>query len=149
MQVRELSTGECRSLLLTATFGWLACSRENQPYIVPISFVAEADFVYSFSMLGQKLEWMRLNPLVCLAVDDIKQPDEWTSVVVSGRYEELPLAPGREIDGSHAHQLLQRRAMWWQPGAIPLAGTKGREHAEPIFYRIRIDRLTGRLGTPL
>jgi nitroimidazol reductase NimA-like FMN-containing flavoprotein (pyridoxamine 5'-phosphate oxidase superfamily) len=44
---------------------------------------------------------MQSNPFVCLEVDEIKSPHDWSSVVVFGRYEELldtpQLRPVREL----------------------------------------------------
>jgi hypothetical protein len=66
MRIMEMSGTECRELLARQGGGRLGCARDNQPYVVPIYFVAEGDNLYCFATLGQKIEWMRLNPLVCL-----------------------------------------------------------------------------------
>ena len=71
-------------------FGRLACAHQNQPYIVPIYFAYEPDHLYGFATLGRKVEWMRSNPLVCVQVDDVISHFRWSSVIVLGRYEELP-----------------------------------------------------------
>ena len=60
------------------------------PYIVPIYFAYEPDHIYGFTTLGQKVEWMRANPLVCVEVDEVLSHFRWSSVVVVGRYENLP-----------------------------------------------------------
>lgn len=33
------------------------------------------------------------DPLVCVEVDEVVSPEEWASVIVFGRYEELPDSP--------------------------------------------------------
>ena len=86
---------------------------------------------------------MRANPLVCVEVDDCKSHYRWMSVVVFGRYEELPDTPDYERTRAHALEVVQRRPMWWQPAAI---AADRREHRPPIFYRIHILRMTGRPG---
>ena len=67
-----------------------------QPDVVPIyfSFDREELCVYAFSTVGQKIEWMRNNPKVCLEVEDITDKDHWTTVIVIGRYAEDPPGPG-------------------------------------------------------
>lgn len=144
MHVREMTVRECWSTLAAARVGRLACALENQPYIVPISFIVSDELVYSFALPGQKIDWMRINPRVCLEMDDVPQPDQWTSVIAEGRYEELSSGPDRE----QAHELLQRRPMWWQPGAAPRPQTHARAQAEPIFYRIQVERISGFIGSP-
>jgi hypothetical protein len=96
-------------------------------------------------MLGQKIEWMRANPLVCLQIDEWTDHYHWMSVVVSGRYEELVHIRDFESERVHAHALLQRRAMWWQPS---LVAPEHREGQTPIFYRIHIVVMSGRRATP-
>jgi hypothetical protein len=88
---------------------------------------------------------MRSNPLVCLEVDERTSHYEWMSVVVSGRYEELPDTPEFGYARVHAQEVLQQRAMWWQPAYV---ATEHREQLIPIFYRIHVRRMTGRRATP-
>jgi hypothetical protein len=58
---------------------------------------------------------MQSNPFVCLEVDEIKSPHDWSSVVVFGRYEELldtpHLRPIREL----AYNLLRQPERKWEP----------------------------------
>ena len=97
------------------------------------------------SALGQKIEWMRSNPLVCLQIDERRNLFHWLSVVVSGRFEELPDTRDFESERLHAHALLQKRAMWWQPALVP---TEHRDGLMPVFYRIHIVGITGRRAMP-
>lgn len=148
MFVQEITLEECRKALRGAGVGRLACARENQPYIVPVHFAVDRDDVYSFSMPGQKIEWMRNNPRVCLEIDSVKSPSDWTSIVVLGRYEELPDTPDYRLERLRAYELLQHRAMWWEPGSVSVANHEDRRGFAPVLYRIKIERLTGRRGVP-
>jgi nitroimidazol reductase NimA-like FMN-containing flavoprotein (pyridoxamine 5'-phosphate oxidase superfamily) len=67
--------------------------------------------------MGQKIEWMRLNPLVCVEIDEIPSDVDWTSMVVRGRYEELPEKPeyyskdakaGASLAGKEVHVVAKR-----------------------------------------
>jgi hypothetical protein len=147
MIIQEMTLEECHTELTRAKFGRLACSRANQPYIVPIRFVFDQGDVYSFSMLGQKVEWMRANPLVCLQVDRVTGADDWTSVLVFGRYDELQ-EPDDHTERRRAHELLQRTVMWWQPGSTRVSNRNGDGDADPIFFRIIVSKLTGHRGVP-
>jgi nitroimidazol reductase NimA-like FMN-containing flavoprotein (pyridoxamine 5'-phosphate oxidase superfamily) len=148
MFIHEMSEFQCRTALEQAGFGRLACARDNQPYVVPIYFAFDGRHIYGFTTLGQKIEWMRANPQVCLEIDERKRDDQWMSVVVFGRYEELPDLPEFELERSVAYELLHGRAMWWEPAYV------SREHRDlphsftPIFYRLHIEQMTGHRGTP-
>ena len=52
--INEMTQKECRELLARSRVGRLGCSRDNQPYVVPIYFAYEADYIYAFATLGQK-----------------------------------------------------------------------------------------------
>jgi nitroimidazol reductase NimA-like FMN-containing flavoprotein (pyridoxamine 5'-phosphate oxidase superfamily) len=42
-------------------------------------------------------------------------PEQWVSVIVFGRYEELPDTPECQSACAFAHTLLKRNAVWWEP----------------------------------
>jgi len=56
MHIHELTKKECREALTSLKFGRLACSRDNQPYIVPVYFAYHERHLYSVARLGQKIE---------------------------------------------------------------------------------------------
>ena len=154
MLIHEMTEDECRTALERVGFGRLACARDNQPYVLPIYFSYDGthlygfstpEQIYGFSTLGQKIEWMRSNPLVCLEIDERTTHHQWMSVVVSGRYEELPDTPDFECARAEAWEVLHKRAMWWEPAYV---ATEHREQFAPIFYRIHIKEMTGRRATP-
>ena len=187
MTIREISRQECLRVLSGTRLARLACARENQPYIVPVylAYHEASGCLYGFTTPGQKVEWMRANPLVCVEVDKVVAYDQWVSVIATGRYEELPDAPGIDGTSSHAHerprqsdeamptpsadgsdrqcenegcrdgsesawQALKTRPAWWQPGSAAWAVRAHRDPAEPfasVYYRIRIDRVTGHEAT--
>jgi nitroimidazol reductase NimA-like FMN-containing flavoprotein (pyridoxamine 5'-phosphate oxidase superfamily) len=143
MLIHELTPEECAELLRRTDLGRLACSKDGQPYVVPVhfSFDRERNCVYSFSLVGQKVTWMRENPRVCLEVDGVTDADHWHTVVVFGCYEEMGDTPDHAQARRRAQDLFQQRPEWWQPAAAKVAS---REHHAVVLYRIRIDRMTGR-----
>jgi len=145
MVIREMTEAECAAALDQRDFGRLACSRGNQPYIVPIYFSYDGRHFYGVTTLGQKIEWMRSNPLVCLEVDERASHYRWTSIIVFGRYEELSDAPEFAGVRTHALEVLQQREMWWQTAS---AAAVNLEQRPPILYRIHILHMTGRRATP-
>lgn len=145
MLIQEMSKEECFAALGGTSVGRLACARAGQPYIVPIYFSLDGLHLYSVTTLGQKIEWMRSNPLVCVEIDEHSTHFQWMSVIVFGNYEELPDTSEYGRQRAHALEVLQRREMWWQPASV---ATESREQREPVFYRIRIGQVTGHRATP-
>ena len=141
MTIQEMTDQECRAMLGATTVARLACARNNQPYIVPIHVDLDGEFLYGYATLGQKIEWMRQNPLVCLEVDELTTHGQWASVIVFGHYEELPHTPEHEASRTVAERLFQRHRVWWEPASVPLAAQGQRTR---IVFRIRIGRVTGR-----
>jgi nitroimidazol reductase NimA-like FMN-containing flavoprotein (pyridoxamine 5'-phosphate oxidase superfamily) len=144
-----MSEDECRAVLARLSFGRLACARDNQPYVLPIYFAYDGHHVYGFSTPGQKIDWMRANPLVCLEADERESRERWTSVIISGRYQELADTAELAAARAQAHRALQEHATWWDYTAVAAAEWRRKDQPfEPIFYRIHIDRITGHRATP-
>jgi nitroimidazol reductase NimA-like FMN-containing flavoprotein (pyridoxamine 5'-phosphate oxidase superfamily) len=143
MLIHQLTPAECRLVLSQASVARLACSHADQPYIVPISFAFDVakDALFGFSTVGKKIEWMRMNPKICLEVEDITDRFHWQTVVVLGRYEEISDAPENAEERTRMLNLLDTRDEWWFPGA---ARFEAQEHHAVVIYRIHIDSITGR-----
>ena len=146
MNVQEISAAECYAKVTSSGFGRLACARDNQPYVVPIYFAVDGDAIYAFSLPGQKIDWMRENPCVCLEADTVNSAEDWTSVVVVGRYEELTDTPEHYNQRLQALALLQGRPMLWEPGTSSPPHEQNRHGYAPVFYRIVVERITGYRG---
>lgn len=175
MIIEEMTRQECFHVLKSTRLARLACAFQNQPYIVPVYLAfhgppEEEPCFFGFTTPGQKVEWMRANPLVCVEVDEVKSFNDWVSVVVRGRYEELAQAqqndparlPARSnalqrssvadetIEGAEksqvAHDVLQTTGIWWEPG---VAAWKARSQGSDVdsftmtYYKIHVDDVTG------
>jgi uncharacterized protein len=167
--IQELTREASLDLLARMHLGRLACARGNQPYVVPFYFAYDNNYLYSFSMVGQKIEWMRANPLVCVETEEIVSPRQWTSVVIFGRYEELldseadrarrnqpprPVSrsisetPERPSTRDFAYNLLRQNAIWWEPGSVKTGHRDTDLPPVPLYYRIQIVQITGHRGAP-
>lgn len=143
MFIHEMTGEECSEALKRSDFGRLACAHDNQPYVVPIHFAFDGYYLYGFTTLGQKVEWMRSNPLVCFEIDEVRSHSQWMSVIAFGRYEELPDTPEYENARERAYAFLQKRIMWWEPAYISQEHRDQPHSLTPIFFRISVDRMTG------
>jgi nitroimidazol reductase NimA-like FMN-containing flavoprotein (pyridoxamine 5'-phosphate oxidase superfamily) len=146
MLVHELTPAECREVLSRSHVARLACSRADQPYVVPVSFTYDADVncLFSFSAVGKKVHWMRDNPKVCVEVEEVEDQFHWTTVVVVGRYDEIDDSPEQHDLRHRALHLFQQRSEWWLPGGAKVGD---RDHHAIVIYRIHVDTLTGRRAT--
>jgi len=144
MLIEDIPRQACIEILTRTRLGRLACAQAGQPYITPLFFVYHSDALYSFSTVGQKIGWMRANPLVCVETDDVKTSQQWSSVIVFGRYAELPPEPEYEADRKLAYSLLQQRPIWWEPGYAKTAHAGSEPPLELVYFRIHIAQITGR-----
>ncbi len=211
MGIRDMTHDECMRALSRTEFFRLGCANGNQPYVVPVTLVCHRPAsgepcLYGVTIPGQKVEWMRANPLVCVEMDEVRGDDRWLSVIAFGRYEELPecsAAEGGEPGGdsplhypersdlsqaaealpepqdaggtsaaipvapertqaaapvppsggaerSLVYRLLSARAAWWERGWATWQARPHTDPAEPyriVYYKIRIDRITGHEAT--
>jgi uncharacterized protein len=145
--IEELPIQACLDLLSRVRSCRLACAQQCQPYVVPFYFHYHYECLYSFSTVGQKIEWMRANPKVCVEADEVKSAHQWTSVVAYGRYEELLDTAEWRSERERAWKLLRQHAMWWEPGYVKTIVHGTERSLAAVFYRIHLDRVTGRHAT--
>ena len=149
--VQELPKQASLDLLARTSFGRIACAQGAQPYVVPFYFTYDNYYLYSFSTVGRKIECMRANPLVCVETDEVASSQQWVSIVVFGLYEELPDTPTCQQERAFAHNLLQKKAMWWEPGcetAVLRHSIQPQLALSPLFYRIRVVQISGHRAGP-
>ena len=147
MVIRELTRQASLDLLTRIHLGRLACARANQPYVFPIFFAYYEHSLYCASTIGQGIEWMRENPLVAIEVDEIDSAQQWQSVIVSGRYEEIADTPETWDMRQLAWSLLQERKLWWEPGYAETILGGAERPMVPLYFRIGIERITGHRAT--
>jgi nitroimidazol reductase NimA-like FMN-containing flavoprotein (pyridoxamine 5'-phosphate oxidase superfamily) len=148
MLIQEITREESIGLLTRRSFGHLACSQNSQPYVTPMHFAHDGDWLYSFSTVGHKIAWMRTNPLVCLEAKEIEGPQKWTTVIVLGRYEELPETPEFDKRRKFAYALLQQRRQWWEPGYANTILHGAERKMELVYFRIGMVQISGHRATP-
>jgi uncharacterized protein len=147
MRIIAISQQECSEVLKRLSIGRLACSLDNQPYIVPVCFSYEPDYIYIFSTLGKKIKWMRQNPKVCLQADEIGNRSNWFSVIVTGTYLELR-EPQYTAQRQHALEQLAQYSEFWR---FPLAERREQTSdlsIESVFFRIDIKSMSGLRAIP-
>lgn len=144
MVIHPMTDEECVALLGRVPLARLACARADQPYVVPVSFSFDAEerCLYIFSTVGQKIDWMRDNPKVCVEVDEVTDNNRWVTVVIFGRFDEVGDSAFESAARRRAYARFQERQQWWLPGAARLASHD--EHHVPVVFRVRIGSMSGR-----
>jgi nitroimidazol reductase NimA-like FMN-containing flavoprotein (pyridoxamine 5'-phosphate oxidase superfamily) len=135
--LNHLQESQARQLLRSSHLARLGCIVDGEPYIVPINYRYEEDFIYSHSLPGKKIEGLRQNSRACIQVDNIKSDLSWTSVLAFGYYEEI-----RE---PNQRQTILKSILNDFPMLTPVesAIVDDGHVAEVIVFRIRIERITG------
>lgn len=140
----ELGKAEIERLLAAQDHGHLGCCADNEPYVVPISYVLDGHSLLGYTHAGRKIDMLRKNPRACVQVDDIG-PEQWLSVIVSGDFEELT--------GNERHRaigLLGKKISHPKSSSQPfirdeIIGDASSAERMPIIYRIHITSMTGRM----
>lgn len=135
-----LDDAQIEDVLRRCAVGHIGCRDGGEVYVVPVSYAYADRSVYGHCAEGRKLAAMRRDPDVCFEVEDVRGPAEWTSVVATGRFEEL--------HGEQAHEALDRLHDRFAPGS-PVASVHGHGTSRPpVLFRIRLRSWSGRCEGP-
>lgn len=146
--MNELKPYENIYVLKNNYIGYLSYIWKNTPFVIPISYYYnEVDnCIISYSGEGHKINAMRINDSVSIHIANIKSVNNWQSVLVHGKYEELL--------GTHAKQQLHKfslgikKVMFTKEGRFPSLITdfsnKISSKGDPIVFRIKVTEMTGK-----
>jgi uncharacterized protein len=140
LEIKDMTKDEISSLLLSASYGHLGCSRDNHPYVVPMHYGYDSKNIYLFTTEGTKTEFMSANREVCFQVEDVENTLHWRSVMVTGRAERV--SKPEELE--HAMQFITEK----NPSLAPALnnthiGAWSRLN-HMVVFRIRPEALYGR-----
>ncbi len=143
-----LSPDEMEELLSSNMIGRLGCSDGTFTYVVPVSYLYDNNMLLCHSKDGMKIQMMRRNPHVCFEVDEIKDYNNWRSIIAWGIYEELT----EEQDIHYARQFFTDYMLHTKTSetAAPPHLQNERfheikpEYIPAIYYRIHLQKITGR-----
>jgi uncharacterized protein len=135
--MRMLSNEESRRLLQTARVGRLGCIVNGEPYVVPLNYYLEGDYLYSHSLAGLKITGLRENPNACVQVDEMETDLHWRSAIGFGKFEEIT-KPDERAD-------MLNRLLRSFPMLTPVESALAVDSSAPevIVFRIKIERVTG------
>jgi len=143
----QLNEKQMQALLTQQITGRLACHYNGETYIVPLNYVFKDGNIYAHSGPGKKIDMMRKNPNVCFEVEEIESIFQWRCVIAWGTFEEIV----NEDEKQQTRQLLTHRLMPMVslPQHHASHGIAANEldidtRIDPIVYKIRVERVTGR-----
>jgi len=146
--IGNLTEAQSRDFLSNQITGRIGCNDGIKTYVVPINYVFDGKVIISHSVEGMKIDIMRLNPNVCFEVDEVKTLNNWQSVIVWGRYQELT----DERDRYYAMKLFVNRMMHIKISKTAEhlqregleAGLSSSQFKRSVFYRIVMNEMTGK-----
>ncbi|WP_299362710.1 pyridoxamine 5'-phosphate oxidase family protein [Winogradskyella sp.] len=146
--IKSLDNKRCSDLLKSNYIGYLSYISNNRPYTIPITFFFndKEDYIICYSGNGHKIDAMRRQPNVALAIADIATNNQWQSVLVHGQYN--------EIDGGTAKLYLHEFSL----GIKEIVLKKERKDLDyisefsnrvynqdtPIVFLIKVEHMTGK-----
>lgn len=146
----KLDAVQIRNILTSQVLGRLACSDGLQPYIVPVTFAYDGNYIYGQTNEGTKLQILRKNPSVCFEVDILSHMNLWESVLVFGQFEELAdkeAENARNILFNRVFSLMTSSTVHTHEHATE-SGIGDENRIKYVMYRIKPDRISGRFEKP-
>jgi nitroimidazol reductase NimA-like FMN-containing flavoprotein (pyridoxamine 5'-phosphate oxidase superfamily) len=135
MSIGKLGNTDALAILREGTLGRLGCIAAGWPYVVPVNYYFDGENIYIHTLPGKKLDALRVNPRVCLQVDEIKDPYNWRSVIAYGTFEEIS---NKETQENVLTKLYSRLPHMTPVESRIVNGSKG-----TIVFRIKVEDVTG------
>lgn len=142
----ELNKTQINNVLSSQVLGRMACTDGRQPYIVPVTYTYDGEYIYGQTNEGMKLNILRKNKNVCFEVDMMTDMRNWQSVVVVGKFEELKkeeAAKAREILFGRVFSLMTSSTVHTHEHEAT-GKVDDSTRVKHVMYRIKIKKVTGR-----
>jgi nitroimidazol reductase NimA-like FMN-containing flavoprotein (pyridoxamine 5'-phosphate oxidase superfamily) len=145
--ITNLNEKECSHLLANNYIGQLAYIYKDRPFVVPITyFFNKNNIIIGYSDDGHKTMSMRKNSKVSLQVSDIKDSDNWISVLAHGIYEEVTGSEAKKYlheFSSGIKDIIFRKEDRILHSVGDFSSKKYTNHP-PIIFRVTVDEMTGK-----
>lgn len=144
--IGTMTLEQSEQVLRSGLIGRIGCNDGKRTYIVPVTYVFDAKFIYAHSREGMKIEIMRKNPSVCFEVESIESMTNWRCVIVTGIFHELKTektqADALDILKDRLAPYLLSETM--RPHIPNLQEKHIEKERKPVVYRIEITEISGR-----
>ncbi len=142
----QLNDMQVRNILSSQVVGRLGCTDGKQPYIVPVTYTYDGKYIYGQTNEGMKLKLLRKNPNVCFEIDMMTDMQNWQSVIVFGKFEELKnkeAEKAKEILFGRVFPLMTSSTIHAHEHKVS-AQIDDSNRVKFVLYRIKINKMTGR-----
>ncbi len=132
-----LNERDAWDIIKAGKLGRLGCVDGDDPYVVPINYIAIEGHIYSHSLAGRKIQALRKHSRACLQVDRIQDDFHWQSAIAFGTYE--------EIRNDSERRTVLRKILEGFPKLTPVESELSR-NAEPpliVVFRLRVEHVSG------
>ena len=143
-----LNHTETEALLESQHLGKLGVTDGVTVYVVPVNYVYDGTYIICHSTEGMKIRMMRQKPDICFLVENIRDMNQWETVIAWGRFEEI--TDGEEKQ--QAMELLWKKMLKLKVGETALpphaAAARPRDrqagYTSVVIWRIALNKKTGR-----
>ena len=135
--ISRLTAEQSYALLRGGRVAHLGVVERGEPYVIPVNYAFDGEYIYLHTLPGRKVDAMRADPRVCVEVDEVRDDFCWKSVVAFGQAEEIKGAAAR----AQALSLLLSLFPHLTPVESLMAGDAAAP--APLAFRIRVERVTG------
>jgi nitroimidazol reductase NimA-like FMN-containing flavoprotein (pyridoxamine 5'-phosphate oxidase superfamily) len=146
--IKNLEPSECLQILKQNYIGHLAYIFQNRPFVIPITYFYEqkTNTIIGYSNEGHKTKALRILSAVSIGISEIESVNNWQSVLVHGRYEELNGSQAKSYLHSFSDGIkdIIRRKEEKNPQCISDFSSKIYDEEVPIVFRISLDEITGK-----
>lgn len=147
--LKNLEIDDCLKVLGNNYIGRLGYIFGQTPYIIPITYFHDvaAKCIISYSANGHKLHAMRQYNKVTLQVDEIESLQDWKSVLVQGRFEELTGSDAKLYLHRFANgvrEIMERKNLT-VPKFIKNFSNAQENRGVPIVYQLVINDIVGKV----
>jgi uncharacterized protein len=142
----QLNHNQINNILSSQAVGRLACTDGKQPYIVPVTYTYDGNYIYGQTNEGMKLDILRANPMVCFEIDMMTGIRNWQSVIIYGKFEELKNDAAEKARDILFHNVfpLMTSSRTHTYGHEMKNKVDDSNRVKQVMYRINIKRITGR-----
>lgn len=142
----QLNDEQIENVLSSQVVGRMACVDGRRPYIVPVTYTYDGEYIYGQTNEGMKLNILRKNKNVCFEVDMMSNMRNWQSVIVFGKFEEL-----KDKEAEKARDILFGKVFTLMTSSTvhaheheATAKVDDSTRVKHVMYRIKIKNKTGR-----
>jgi nitroimidazol reductase NimA-like FMN-containing flavoprotein (pyridoxamine 5'-phosphate oxidase superfamily) len=144
----NLSEKESKEILASHYIGNIAYISGESPYMVPMTYFFDGnETIIGYSSEGHKTIAMRKNPDVSLHILEMRDVNNWTSILAHGKYEEVSEGDAkaylRQFAGGIKDLILRKEEKNLQ--FISDFSSKSYKGDIPVVFKITVDDISGKL----